>query len=407
MMNRILSKCKKIGSLCKFRLFEKKIHKNTRHLHDTAIHWAVGITEHEAGFVEEAACKDYSDPIVKEGRKLLSEVTHKFSGKYSELKQLRILVHIPSSRRSPGGHSLFNNLAQSLQYIGIETRCLGWEEAIQPYLDDFRPTVFLTSDATEYLAKIDWAAVNCYRTTNTLKVGLTAALAEHNNIPLTDRLKWSKANSVDFYYTFQSPECLKVRTGYAVFSENGYKIFSVEFGANPLLYYPVPGIARDLDYVFLASSNYDKRPRYYEYLSKIFRNNVGLIDGPGWAGVKQWATPPTHRFLYARAKIGINLHIQESMDWPSELNERTYILAACGVPQLVDEAKLLSKRFSEDALFIARTPFEYNQLFEEILANPDLAQKRALKAQREVFEKHTTFHRAEKFALDLITLFNN
>ncbi len=130
-----------------------------------------------------------------------------------------------------------------------------------------------------------------------------------------------------------------------------------------------------------------------------------MIDGPGWAGVKQWAPPPTHRFLYARAKVGINLHIQDSLDWPSELNERTYILAACGVPQLVDDAKLLSQRFSDDSMFVARTPREYNELFNEILANPELAQQRALKAQREVFKRHTTFQRAEGFALDLLTLF--
>lgn len=403
----VLNKLDKGLSLLKFRMFERHINTATSRKHNELLEWALNCSEKTEGLEKCAAYAESIDPVVKQGWRLTKEVRQHFHGKHHNLNQLRVLVHVPSSRRSPGGYSLFCNLAQSLQYIGIETRCLSWDETIQPYLDEFRPTVFLTSDSTEYLAKIDWDAVNCYRTTNILKIGLTAALAEHSNIPLVDRLKWSKANGVDFYYTFQSPECLEVRTGYATFSENGYGIFSVEFGANPLLYYPVPGIKRDLDYVFLASSNYDKRPRYYEYLGDIFSNNVGLIDGPGWAGVKQWAPPPTHRFLYARAKIGINLHIQESLDWPSELNERTYILAACGVPQLVDNAKLLPDRFSEDALFIARTPLEYNKLFKEILANPELAQQRALKAQREVFEKHTTFHRAEKFALDLMSLYNN
>ena len=122
--------------------------------------------------------------------------------------------------------------------------------------------------------------------------------------------------------------------------------------------------------------------------------------------VEQCAPQETHKFLYARGKIGINLHIDDSIAWASELNERTYILAACGIPQLVDNAKLLPKRFCDTSLFCAQNPKEYIELFEYMLHNPEECQKRALLALDEVYAKHTTFHRAEDFILQLGELNN-
>jgi hypothetical protein len=398
---------RKVLSKVVFLSFERLINPVSLRIHDGLLTWADDCVSCSKEQESEMAYAASGDERVKQGYHLANETKRHFYRKYHHLRQLRVLVHVPSSRRSPGGYSLFNNLAQSLQYLGIETACLGWDETIHPYLDEFRPTVFLTSDSPEYLARIDWEAVRRYRLVNVLHTGLTASISGYGNQSAQNRIAWAKQHQINFYYSFHSTQYLEERVEYQAFIKNNFPLFSVEFGANPLLYYPIPNINRDLDYVFLASSNYDKRPRYYEYLGDIFSKYVGLIDGPGWIGIKRWAPPDAHRFLYARARVGINLHIQESIDWPNELNERTYILAACGVPQLVDNAKLLTQRFSEDALFIARTPKDYNRLFEEILANPDQAQQRALKAQREVFERHTTFHRAEKFALDLLTLFTN
>ena len=116
---------------------------------------------------------------------------------------------------------------------------------------------------------------------------------------------------------------------------------------------------------------------------------------------KKSKTLDKDRYLYARAKVGLNLHLEEQLDWANELNERTYILAACGVPQLLDDPALLPSRFDKNGLFIADSPAEYTELFEYILNHPDKAKQKTLLAQREVFEKHTWFHRAEKLVSDL------
>ena len=151
----------------------------------------------------------------------------------------------------------------------------------------------------------------------------------------------------------------------------------------------------------MASSNPDKQKRYSEWLTQIFTSYPGFLDGPGWIKLKSYAPKAAHRYLYARAKVGINLHIEDSIDYASELNERTYILAACGIPQLIDNPKLLKNRFSDGAMFHAKSPKEYLDLFNYILTSPEDAQARVALSLEEVYGKHTTFHRAESFVKQL------
>ena len=108
-----------------------------------------------------------------------------------------------------------------------------------------------------------------------------------------------------------------------------------------------------------------------------------------------------NRFIYARAKVGINLHVDEQVKWGRELNERTYTLAACGVPQLIDNPKLLRARFSQDAMFHAELPNKYFDLFNHIITSPDEANAKAMLSLEEVYLRHTTFHRADFFMRQL------
>jgi len=389
-------------SAWRFHRFEREIHSATWARHEKILHWA----EMCAKNAKETAdnFKNSADPVVRLGYELRQRALANFKNKLKHIAGLRVLVHTPDSSHSPGGFSVFNNLIQSLNFLGVPTTSIPFDGSTRQYLYRFRPTVLISSDHQSYLGRIDWTEIEKYRATNPLQVGLTASLREYGNTALTERLRWAKAHGVDFYYSFRSPEYLRERKEYRPFFEDGYEIVSVEFGANILQYYPVPGITRDLSYVFLASSNSDKWSRYHRYLTRIFKKYPGFIDGPGWRRVARWAPQDTHRYLYARAKVGINLHIADSINWASELNERTYILAACGVPQLVDAAKLLGKRFGADSVFSAHSPRGYNELFGEMLENPEEGMKRALRALCDVYERHTTFHRAEEFAVRITSM---
>ncbi|MBW8001521.1 MAG: glycosyltransferase [Planctomycetes bacterium] len=384
------------------REFESRINPLTKQNHDSILQWAQNCEKNSEQFESAELFLQSDNPIVRQGYNLVNEVKSEFANKYKHLEQLRILVHVPSLTASPGGYSLFGNLVQGLEFIGVQVQVLGWNERIEEYLEQFKPTVFITSDSDSYLSRINWDVIKRYRDSNTLKIGLTASPEADTNL-LEKRFEWAKDHEVGFYYNFRNLKHLEGCGEYDAFYEHGYKIFSVEFATNPLIHYPVPGIEPDLNYVFLASINLPKWQRYLAYLPEILQRYSGFLDGPGWPFIRSQAVGLNKdRYLYARAKVGLNLHLDEQIADAGEVNERTYILAACGVPQLVDAPKLLPDRFDKRGLYVAENPKEYFKLFEYILANVNEAKQRALIAQREVFAKHTWFHRAEGFVLDLV-----
>lgn len=339
------------------------------------------------------------------GGKLRSDCLSYWQNKYADSSSLRVLVHIPPQSKSPGGYSLFSNIVDCLNYMGITARGLSFTESLSDCLYEFCPSLFITSDNSIYTNNIDWPLIADYRINNSLKVGLTAYIEEYGfSSPLNIRLDWARKNNIDFYYSFRSPQYLSMRKEYKPFFDSGFSIFSIEFGFNPLYYYPVDSIYETIPYTFLASSNIDKQKRYQEWLLPVVSRYPGIIDGPGWTRLRQIAPRSIHRFLYARASVGLNLHIDASIDYPSELNERTYILAACGVPQLIDNPMLLDQRFSSNSYFSASNPNEYTDLFSFMISNPLESQERALSALKEAYEKHTYFQRLDNFITNIQSL---
>ncbi|MDE1941196.1 MAG: glycosyltransferase family 1 protein, partial [Patescibacteria group bacterium] len=356
---------------------------------------------HKDTYESEAAYAASKDPVVVQGHQLKLAAKKKFKDLLAGKTTGRILLHIPDQKLSPAGYSLFTNFKEAFEFIGVPARELGWNEPIGPVLDSFRPTVLLTSDHASYLEKIDWQAIKDQRKAHPLKIGLTASLEEYGNSPLVDRLKWAKDHGVDFYYSFRDPEYVHSRKEYRPFFDAGYKMIFLPFGAHISRYFPVAGFERDLDYAYLAS----KKSSGAQFLRPILTKYPGFVDGPNWKHISDFRfNRDRDRYIYARAKVGLNLHLPEQIEWACEVNERTYQLAACGVPQVTDHAKLLDTIFSPDSLFIADTPEEYLAHFENILHNPDIGTQRALRAQKEAFEKHTTYHRADSFIDQLKSL---
>lgn len=352
-------------------------------------------------FESEDAYAKSSDPLVQQGHNLKQEVCQSFKNKLNGSLSDRILIQVPSAESSPAGYSLFSNLIESLQFIGVPCQALQWDEDSQTIIDQFQPTVFLSSDHHTYLERINWTHLQAYKKIRPLKVGLTASLAEYDNSPLKERLEYAKQIGVDFFYSFRDIDYIHSKVEYQPFFNDGYSILTIPFGANILHYYPVPGIKKDLSFALMAS----RKREHIRYLMNIASRYFGFIDGPGWNHIKNFEFNRTRdRYIYARAKVGLNVHLPEQLEWACELNERTYQLAACGIPQLIDNPMLLNKVFNEEMIFSANNPRHYSQLFEFILSNPEIAEKKALKAQQEVFARHTTFHRAESFIEQLKVL---
>lgn len=380
-----------------FQVFEREIHS------DTINNFAQYIAQAQEDFanrdnLESAANYLQASPIVNQGHRLIEGVKADFANKYKHLHQVRFLVHVPTPKLSPGGFSLFNNFLQALRFLGIEARAYSDHDNLREILASFRPSYFLTSDSDIYLSKINWSVFSDYRKSSPCQLGLTASLEEYGNTPLANRLDWAQKHGVNFYYSFRSVEYLANKLAYQDFYKAGYQIYNIEFGANILQYYPVPKISHDLDFIFLGSSNFEE---YVKYFPPIFKSYHGFVGGVGWRDFT-WVDQNIQRYLYARAKVGLNISGSEHRRQASELTERTYILAAMGIPQLVDNPMLLPQRFSSDMLFSANSPEEYFELFRYILAHPSEAEARALKAQQHVLANYTNFHRVEFFLKQLI-----
>ena len=341
-----------------------------------------------------------SDPVVEQGLRLVADLKKNFFKKFKGKTKLRLLIQLPPQNLSPGGYSLFSNILESLNYLGIDAGPLAWKDKLVDILGEFSPNIFLASDNEIFLKNINWQVLLEYKQRSGLNIGLTASIEAYGNTSLPARLKWAKDHGIDFYYSFRNREYVLTREDYQPFFTEGYNILTIEFGANILHYYPVAGQTRDLDFIFLGSMNIEE---YLKYFSPIFSGYQGFIGGMGWNDF-DWVAVNLHKYLYARARIGLNIHGQGHRDWASELTERTYILAACGVPQVIDNPKMLPLIFSDDEVFNAASPKQYLEQFELALGDEKEARSRALKAQYKVLSKYTNFHRTSQFIEQLQSL---
>ena len=382
-------------------VFNARFHRQTIQSHPFILRDAEQALTHSKHHESDSAYAESNDPTVKQGIALKKQALLHFENRYKERSDERIAIQVPSPQFSPAGYSLFSNIAESFSFIGIPTKILPWHGETEPLLDEFRPTVILSSDHHAYLDRLDWDAITSYRTHNSLKIGLTASLEEYDNTPLAARLAWAKKHRIDFYYSFRDQGYVQNRKEYRPFFDAHYPMLFLPFGANVLHYYPVAGFSRDLNFALIAT----RKREHISYLKRITSNYAGFIDGPGWQHVQNFKfNRDRDRYIYARAKVGLNIHLPEQLDWHCELNERTYQLAACGVPQLIDRPLLLTKHFSKQAMFSADNPKQYFELFQELMNNPILGQTAATLAQQEVFTTHTTFHRASHFIEQLVRL---
>ncbi len=377
-----------------FRRFESRIHPDTWRRQAELLDWSSHAATQPAPQPDGVA-----DPELRRGLEVREQVLTKFKDSWrSAADRWRVLIHLPNFIVSPAGYSLFWNLGAGIKWLGIPVAF--WEHGtpIDAHLRDFEPTLLLSIDHIWYglSREVDGpaSAIKSYRQGRQLALGLSSNHFSTDPAILSPQLDLGRALGVDFYYSFQCPESVTQR--YQPHRDRGFPVLSLEFAANPLVYYPLTGVPRDVDYVYLAATNFEKWARCCEYLAEPLARHPGLIVGPGWTNAAAaMVTEDQARALYARARIGLNLHVPFQIADPSEINERAYNLAACAVPQLTDRPALLRERLGERAVFAADSPTEYAELFEFILSHPDESRKRGLRAMEEILAAHTVFHRAE------------
>ncbi|MBT8568349.1 glycosyltransferase family 1 protein [Polynucleobacter paneuropaeus] len=374
-------------------VFQQRLHPTAQSLRQAVLQESEVALADASSHESEQACLASPDPTVRQGFLLRQALCQEFENAYRNSTQ-RILIHVPSSAASPAGYSLFSNLAECLSFLGVPTQILGWDDDSATVFAQFEPTLFLTSEDDSYLERVDWSSIHRYRNNHALQIGFTAPLLANDVAPNFSKIAWAKEHGIDFFYSFRDQHYLDSHPVYRELEREGFKTVSLPWGANILRYYPVAGFERDLNYVLIAS----RKREHIAYMASIAQRYSGFIDGPGWSHIAHFQFHRDRdRYIYSRAKVGLNVHLPEQIHTVFELNERTYQLAACGAPQLVDHPKLLDLAFSKEAVFVADSPAQFTDLFEALIHDPSLGPKAALIAQQEVFAKHTTFHRAKAF----------
>ncbi len=389
-----------------FYTFEHGICQETITSHDAILQKAESYMARVSEIETEENYANSTDPVVRQGWKLKKKISSMFQGAYSSAKGIRILIHIQDFSDSPGGYSALSNMLESLRFIGVQASAITSTDNTREVLETFRPNILLSTDIDCFLEEIDWDAVRDYRRVHRLDIGLLTD-REENPVPLEPKFKWAKEHNVRFYFSYRDKNYIDKSDKYEPFRTRGYPVVGIPFGVNILHYYPVPNIPRTLNYSLITSASWQKGEQYI-MAQDVVRKYPGFIYGLGWKHSKGFSFDKDRdRYIYAMSKCGLNFHLPFQLDSACEVNERTHQLAACGVPQLVDNAKMLPNLYSPDAFFIARNREEFSSHFQKIPANPEMAKQRALIAQKEAFERHTTFHRAATFVEDLLTVYNN
>ena len=378
-----------------FRRFESRIHADTWLLQQETLAWSERFGQTHA----ESSPDGIADGDLRRGLETRARVLALFKDAWlKKTHRWRVLIHLPDFIVSPAGYSLFWNLGAGLKWLGIPVEFWKHGTPIRQHLIEFEPTLLLSIDHIWYdlcqQPNDHSAHVESYRRDHELTLGLSSNHFSADPVVLDAQLELGRKLLVDFFYSFQCPEYVADR--YRLFHERGFKVLSLEFAANPLVYYPLPDITRDINYVYLAATNFEKWTRCCEYLDAPLSRRSGVIVGPGWSkAASAMVTEDQARALYARARIGLNLHVPFQIAAPSEINERAYNLAAAAVPQLTDRPALLAARLSDNAVFAADSPAEYAEQFEYMLSHPEEAKVRGLRAMEEILQQHTIFHRAE------------
>ena len=128
-INKIFKRVNLYINAIKFRIFENKIDKRTWQNHDEILQWAESLaTLPESELQEQILVSD--QPIVKKGFELRQKVMGEFKDKYTN-EAMKIMILLPSKESSPGGYSLFSNMAESFKFIGIKTELLFVGEGIK------------------------------------------------------------------------------------------------------------------------------------------------------------------------------------------------------------------------------------------------------------------------------------
>jgi len=326
-------------------------------------------------WISEHAADGSRDKLLSENRQLRETLLRQYDGAYQSA-ETRILLHRPGNGALK---YLMDSWCEVLNYLGIKTAVINWGEKTQAKCESFQPTVFITVADPSYIGQLDVDYLKRYHQERELQIG-HISIFEHRYEPC------------DFLITFH----LDPRRD-PVMSNADLPLLSLPFAINPLQHYMRPG-TEIWDYFFVGTHSPFKATETESYLLPIVRNRHGILAGTNWGrGVGELQVEEAAR-LYNFARVYPNYHVHRQMEEFNELNERTFIIPACGGFELVDNPVAMRELFNDDEMAVANSPREFQEMFDYFLTNPDKRLPYIRKGMRRVYREYTLFHALSRLA---------
>ncbi|MFA5182749.1 MAG: glycosyltransferase [Syntrophales bacterium] len=325
--------------------------------------------------------------IIHEGRKLRESLLREYRDKYRR-KSFNILIYAPENGAWKYG---FMSWQQILNHMGHKTT-LAYDLSKDVSFGKY--DIFINIANTLYMQHV---LENEGIASIPHKIGLVSKQNNDEAGKCTDRdlLNIALVKEAKYDFLISSFSHAGIGTFLKDWINGGIRVESVPFGFDPLIYYPEDSDER-YDYFFVGTNSSLKTEETKKYLLPILGNYYGILRGANWNEKVPLLHPNNGRFFYNRSRINLNYHLESQKVADNEINERTFVISACGCFQLVDNPKILGKYFSEKELAIAGDEREYLEKFRYYLHKPEERQEMAYYALKRTYDnKDSLFARLE------------
>jgi len=263
--------------------------------------------------------------------------------------------------------------ADILNFMGVSTIKMNFGQDIRSVVREFQPSVFITVGDPLYLAHLDMEFLVELRKSGDITVGHINTFE-------------SFYGPCDFFITSHLDPQRDIKM-----QQCDRPLISLPFAANPLIHYMRPG-HEVWDYFFVGTNSHNKIQETRKYLFPIIKKYKGILSGTNWKHGLGELMIDEAALLYNYAKIYPNYSVGRQINQFNEVNERTFIIPACGGFELVDNPVAMRELFNDDEMAIADSAEQFHDMFENFLRNPEKRLPCIYNGMRKVYSKYTLFH---------------
>jgi hypothetical protein len=303
----------------------------------------------------------------------------------------KVLIHTPSCGRF---RYVAENLYCAFRLMGFETRHLSFSEKAEECIRRFAPDLFITACAADHLSRLPLPLLSdlaSRRKTVRLVWMKTHEPVDGDHARCQEIDRWVQGGMVgDVFISPVHPADLRGEG--ADWADMGCPVHFIPMAANPVVHLP-KNMTVEFDIGFIGTNSAAKRKETETYLRPLLKRYSAVLRGDHWG--KDIPPVPQNQAanIYGSARICPNFHHDFQKRRRFQLNERTFVIPACGGFEIMDEVPILREYFHPSEMVQAGSPEEWFSLHEEWLWRDGKRMDMAARAHQRVLAEHTYFDR--------------